>query len=106
MITTDEQDFVRRVAQRFQVSYKPLEVGPVSGENSVSEAGRASAILRALPSDTQARVLALLVESAVTDGDVDPTEHALLLVAAAAFGIDAAALEERIASRLRHVTAG
>jgi tellurite resistance protein len=48
-------------------------------------------------------VMALLVEAAVVDGRVDPRERALLLVAAAALGIDATAVEERITRRLMRV---
>ena len=45
--------------------------------------------------------MALLVEATVIDGRVDPQERALLLASAAALGIEATALEERIAWRLR-----
>jgi len=43
----------------------------------------------------------------VADGEVAPSEHALLLVAAAALGIEATEVEQRVALRLaaRH-TAG
>jgi hypothetical protein len=45
--------------------------------------------------------MALLVDAAVVDGKVAPEEHALLLASAASLGIEACALEERIAQRLR-----
>ena len=51
--------------------------------------GRATATLRALAPDAQARVMALLVDAAVVDGRVQPEERALLLASAAALGIDA-----------------
>ena len=105
VITQSEQDFLRRVAQRFGVSFDVAEVGPVSERGPVSDPGRASTMLRELPEDAQARVMAILVESAVTDGEVHPSERTLLLVAAAALGIDAAAVEERIQRRLEHVQA-
>ena len=50
--------------------------------------------------DVQLRVMALLVEAAVVDGLVVPEERALLLASAATLGIEASALEERIARRL------
>jgi uncharacterized tellurite resistance protein B-like protein len=106
VIAVEEREFLRRVAQRFEIPYEVIAVGPVGDHGPVSDPGRSSALLRQLSTDKQARVMALLVESAVTDGEVHPSEHALLLVAAAALGIDAAAVEERIAKRLAHVTAG
>jgi hypothetical protein len=63
-------------------------------------------MLRELDADVQARVMALLVDSAVTDGEVAPSERALLMVAAAALDIDAAAVEERIRARLEQVKEG
>lgn len=100
VIAVEEQEFLRRVAQRFEIPYAVCEVGPVVDAGPVSDPGRASALLRQLAPAVQARVMALLVDSAVTDGEVHPTEHALLLVAAAALGIDASAVEERITQRL------
>lgn len=63
-------------------------------------AGEASAALRALPPEVQNKVVALLVDGSIADGHVDPEERAYLLVAAAAMGIDADVLEQRISSRL------
>lgn len=103
VIAPEEQAFLRRVAQRFEIAYAVSEIGPVMDAGPVSDPGRASALLRQLAPDVQARVMALLVESAVTDGEVHPTERALLLVAAAALGIDASAVEERLAQRLARV---
>jgi uncharacterized tellurite resistance protein B-like protein len=45
--------------------------------------------------------LAVLVDAAVVDHHLDPREHALLLAAAAALGIEATALEERLLQRLK-----
>jgi uncharacterized tellurite resistance protein B-like protein len=105
VIQIEEADFLRRVAQRFEIPYQETEVGPVDS-GPVSDPGRASAALRRLSPDARTRVMALLVDAAVTDGAVHPKEHALLLVAAAALDIDAAALEERIHHRLGRVLAG
>ena len=66
-------------------------------------AGAASAALRALPQDAQAKVVALLVEAAVADGVVDASERVYLLVVAAALGIDAVAMEQRITQRLEAI---
>jgi uncharacterized tellurite resistance protein B-like protein len=103
VISQAEHDFLRRAAQRFEVTFEVAEVGPIGDGGPVSDPGRASVMLRELPKDAQARVMAILVESAVTDGEVHPAEHALLLVAAAALGIDATAVEERIHRRLERV---
>jgi len=61
--------------------------------------------LRALDPTAQARVLALLVDAAAADHEIHPQEHALLLAAAAALGIDAMALEERLIQRLKQPAA-
>jgi len=103
VIQPAERDFMHRIAQRFQIPYEILEAGPVSERMPHSEPGRASAMLRELPEDTRARVMAILVESAVTDGEVHPSERTLLLIAAAALGIDATAVEERVQQRLEKV---
>lgn len=105
VIQPAERDFMRRIAQRFQIPYDVLEAGPVSERTPVSDPGRASALLRELSEDKRTRVMAILVESAVTDGEVHPSERTLLLVAAAALGIDAAAVEERVQQRLQKVLA-
>jgi uncharacterized tellurite resistance protein B-like protein len=106
VITPEEQDFMRRIVQRFDVPYPVAEAGPISDRPPVSDPGRAAALLRELDADVRLRVMALLVDSAVSDGVVHPQERAMLLVAAAALDVDAAALEERIAERLRRVTQG
>ena len=100
VIRMEEREFLRRVAQRFDIPFEVIDVGPVSQATPMSDPGRASRALRALEPDVQTRVMALLVESAVTDGEVAPHERSLLLVAAAALDIDAAAVEERIQARL------
>jgi uncharacterized tellurite resistance protein B-like protein len=94
VVTEEEREFLRRVLER-------LGVASVDREPVSIDPGRATSTLRALPSDTQARVMALLVEGAVVDGVVQPEEHALLLASAATLGIEATALEERIVRRLR-----
>jgi len=106
VIALEEREFLRRVAQRFEIPYALVDLGPVRDHGPVSDPGRASALLRQLPANVQTRVMALLVESAVTDGEVHPTEHALLLVAAAALDIDASAVQERIKERLKRIAAG
>lgn len=105
-VREEEREFLRRVVQRFDIPYDLADVGPVSAEGPESDPGRAARYLRELDPTLQARVLALLVDSAVTDGEVAPTERALLLVAAAALDIDATAVEERIQERLDRVNEG
>ena len=101
MITADgvvkdaEREYLRKIVERFGLPER--ETGPMS-ENDF---GKATTTLRTLAPDVQTRVMALLVEAAVIDGRVDPQERALLLASAATLGIEATALEERIAWRLR-----
>lgn len=90
-----EREFLRRIVERFGLPAR--NPSPLS-ENDF---GRATTTLRGLAPDVQSRVMALLVEAAVVDGSVDPEERALLLASAATLGIEATALEERIAWRLR-----
>ncbi len=93
-LSAPEESFLQRVFARFGLP--PEEWGSIAPV----AAGPASAELRALPRDLQAKVLALLVEAALADGEVDVRERVFLLVAAAALQIDADQLEQRIAARL------
>ena len=95
VVAEAEREFLRRIVERFGLPERTA--GPVSA----NDLGRTTTMLRALAPDVQARVMALLVEAAVIDGRVDPQERALLLASAATLGIEATALEERIAWRLR-----
>ena len=101
VIVDEERAFLQRVLERFRISAddRPAGIAP-------SAPGRATLTLRSLPPDTQVRVMALLVDAAVADGCVSPEERAMLLASAAALGIDAAALEERIARRLKSALPG
>ena len=94
VIRPEERDFVRRAATRWKL---PEPDAPLS----LRSLGSATEALRALDVGAQARVLALLVDAATVDRDLDPREHALLLAAAAALGIEATALEERLRQRLK-----
>ena len=93
VIRPEEREFVRRAVSRFRL---PEPDAPLSLRNL----GTATEALRALDSTAQARVLALLVDAAAADHEIHPQEHALLLAAAAALGIEAVALEERLHLRL------
>jgi uncharacterized tellurite resistance protein B-like protein len=94
VIKPEERDFVRRAATRYKL---PEPDAPLSLRNL----GTATAVLRTLDPSAQARVLALLVDAAAADHNLDPREHALLLAAAASLGIEATALEERLLQRLK-----
>lgn len=94
VIRPEEREFVRRAADRWRL---PEPEAPLSLRNL----GAATHALRSLDTGAQARVLALLVDAAAADRDLDPREHALLLAAAAALGIEATALEERLVQRLK-----
>jgi len=101
VVATEEREFLRRVVERFGLTEAER------GDRIVpSDLGRTTATLRALSPDVQTRVMALLVEAAVVDGRVEPEERALLLASAATLGVEASALEERIAQRLRSNTPG
>jgi uncharacterized tellurite resistance protein B-like protein len=89
-----EQAFLQRVCARFGLP--PDEWAAVTPVDP----GIASAELRRLPEGTQGKVLALLIEAALADGVVVARERVFLLVAAAAFGIEAHVMEQRIAARL------
>ena len=97
IVRPEEREFVRRAASRYRLP-EPQE--PLS----LRTLGTATAALRELEPDAQARVLALLVDAAAVDGNLDPREHALLLAAAASLGIEATALEERLLRRLKSPT--
>jgi uncharacterized tellurite resistance protein B-like protein len=94
VIRPEEREFVRRAATRWNL---PEPDAPLSLRNL----GSAMEVMRTLEPSAQARVLALLVDAATVDHHVDPREHALLLAAAAALGIEATALEERVIQRLK-----
>jgi tellurite resistance protein len=96
VIVDEEREFLRRIVERFGLSQDDRADRLVT-----SDPGRATATLRALAPDVQARVMALLVEAAIVDGRVEPEERALLLASAATLGIAAEVLEERIARRLK-----
>lgn len=98
VITDEERDFMRKATARFGL--------PTEGPESLRDIGSTMSTLRDLHPDTRSRVLALLVEAAVVDGEVEPRERALLLAAAATLGIEATALEERIARRLGSTVPG
>jgi uncharacterized tellurite resistance protein B-like protein len=101
VVVEEERAFLRRVMERFGLSAEDRADHVVA-----SDPGRTTLTLRALAPDAQMRVMALLVDAAVADGRVAPEERALLLASAATLGIDAAALEDRIARRLKSVAPG
>ena len=94
VIRPEEREFVRRAAARWNL---PEPDAPLS----LRDLGTVTAVLRTLEPNAQARVLALLVDAAAADHDIHPQEHALLLAAAAALGIEATALEERVIQRMK-----
>jgi len=96
VIRPEEREFVRRAVNRWHLPEPDSSRGPVS-------LGAATEALRTLDPTAQARVLALLVDAAVADREIHPREHALLLAAAAALGIEAVALEERLNQRLQRL---
>jgi uncharacterized tellurite resistance protein B-like protein len=101
VVVEKEREFLLRVIERFRLSAADRADRIVT-----SDAGRATATLRTLAPDAQVRVMALLVDAAIVDGCIAPEERALLLASAATLGIEAAALEERIARRLKSTPPG
>ena len=97
VIRPEEREFVRRAAHRWKL---PEPEEPLS----LRSVGTAIEVLRTLDAGAQTRVVALLVDAAAVDGDIDPSERALLLAAAASLGIEATALEERLTQRLKALT--
>lgn len=95
VIAESEREFLRKIVQKFGL---PERTAVAQRD---TDFGRATTTLRALPEDARPRVMALLVEAAVVDGYVDAQERVLLLASAAALGIEATALEERITWRLK-----
>lgn len=96
VVSDEEKQFLSRVVARFG-----LTADERADRLVPSDPGRATRTLRGLSPDDQSRVMALMVEAAIVDGRVEPEERALLLASAATLGIDAIALEERIARRLK-----
>lgn len=96
VVSGEERDFLRKVVARFGLTEEERADRPVP-----SDPGRATRTLRSFQPEEQSRVLALLVEAAIADGKVEPEERALLLASAASLGVDACALEERVARRLK-----
>jgi uncharacterized tellurite resistance protein B-like protein len=96
VVADEEREFLRRVVERFG-----LTEADRTNRTAASDLGRSTTTLRGMAPDVQTRVMALLVEAAIVDGEVAPEERALLLASAATLGIEASALEERIARRLR-----
>ncbi len=93
VVTPEEAEFLRATVAKLRL---PESDTPAS----LRDVGSATNTLRGLDADAQTRVLALLVEAAIVDGHIHPEERALLLAAAATLGIEATALEERIARRM------
>ena len=94
-ISDEEREFLKRVLAKSGLTEEDREDRIVT-----STAGRTTGTLRTFSPELQAKIVGLLVDAATADGKVVPEERALLLSAAAALGIDATVLEERIAKQL------
>jgi len=101
VVSDEEREFLRKVLERFGI-----DASSRADRLVPSAPGSSVATLRALDPDVQVRVMALSVEAAVADGCVAPEERAFLLASAASLGIEAQALEERIARRLKSSVPG
>lgn len=96
IVAEAEREYLRRIVARFGLPEREEVSEP-------RDLGRTTTMLRELTPELRTRVMALLVEAAVVDGHVDPQERVLLLASAAALGIDATALEQRIVGRLSSI---
>lgn len=94
VVAEAEAELLRGIVRRFGLPDRD------TSSTLTGDLGRSTQVLRSLPNEARPKVMALLVEAAIVDGKVDPRERALLLASAAALGIDAIALEERITVRL------
>lgn len=94
VVEAAEAELLRSIVNRFGLPERDTTT------ELAGDLGRSTQVLRSLPAEARPKVMALLVEAAIVDGYVDPKERALLLASAAALGIDAISLEERITVRL------
>lgn len=94
VVQAAEAELLRSIVNRFGLPERDTTT------ELAGDLGRSTQVLRSLPAEARPKVMALLVEAAIVDGYVDPKERALLLASAAALGIDAISLEERITVRL------
>jgi uncharacterized tellurite resistance protein B-like protein len=89
----EEEEFIGRVLVRFGIGDREV-IFPIVDRTE------AAAAVRALPAAVQEEALAVLIEAAVADGKVVDEERAYLRVVGEAMGLDAGAIEARIAKGL------
>jgi uncharacterized tellurite resistance protein B-like protein len=89
----EEEAFIERMLVRFGISDREA-IFPIVDRDE------AAAGIRALPAAVQEEALDTLVAAAVADGKVVDEERAYLTAVGGAMGLDAAAVEARIAKAL------
>lgn len=89
----EEEAFIERLLVRFGVSDRDAIFPIIAHDEAAGE-------MRALPAAVQEEALALLIEAAVADGRVADEERAYLGVVGEAMGLDAAAIDARLAAAL------
>lgn len=89
----EEEAFIERMLQRFGISDREV-IFPIVAHDE------AAARVRELPPAVQQEALALLLEAAAADGKITDEETAYLRVVGGALGLDAAAVDRRVAAAL------
>ena len=89
----EEDAFIGRMLKRFEIDDRAV-IFPIIDRDE------AAASVKALPAPVQEEALSILVAAAAADGKVVEEEHSYLLAVGRAMGIDAAAVEKRVADAL------
>jgi hypothetical protein len=89
----EEEAFIERMLKRFDIDDRAT-IFPIVDRSE------AAASVRVLPAAVQEEAMATLVEAAVADGKVVEEERVFLLAVGEAMGLQAAAVDRRIAQAL------
>lgn len=89
----EEETFIERVLKRFGVSDRETIFPIISHDEAAARMGE-------LPGPVQEEAIDLLVEAAAVDGRITDEEKAYLHAVGGAVGLDAAAIDARLAAAL------
>jgi hypothetical protein len=89
----EEELFIERMLRRFEIDDRAL-IFPIVDRHE------AAASVKTLPASVQEEALAILVGAAIADGKVVDEERGYLHAVGQAMGLDAAAVDQRIAAAL------
>jgi hypothetical protein len=90
----EEEAFIERMLARFGVPDRAM-IFPIMDQEE------AAASMRGLPREVQEEALRTLIEAAAADGKVVSEERGYLCTVGAALGLDAAAVDRRLAEALQ-----